>query len=186
MHTIFQQLVYAREKGRDTVLATIIWDDGSAPRGRGSQMLVDGDGLLAGTIGGGAVEGPSIEIAREMLRDGKNGYTHFFRLQKDGEVGMVCGGADMQQFDKLGCGALADTAGCEVLVMDELGPHEEQAAAFRQAVLRALEGDVPVVGVLQQAESAFLRQVASHPNVRVVTVTEENRDALRLYLAQRK
>lgn len=92
MHTIFQQLVYAREKGRDTVLATIIWDDGSAPRGRGSQMLVDGDGLLAGTIGGGAVEGRSIEIAREMLRDGKNGYTHFFRLQKDGEVGMVCGG----------------------------------------------------------------------------------------------
>lgn len=81
MHTIFQQLVYAREKGRDTVLATIIWDDGSAPRGRGSQMLVDGDGLLAGTIGGGAVEGRSIEIAREMLRDGKNGYTHFFRLQ---------------------------------------------------------------------------------------------------------
>ena len=53
-------------------------------------------------------------------------------------------------------------------------------------ILRALEGDVPVVGVLQQAESVFLRQVASHPNVRVVTVTEENRDALRLWLAQRK
>ena len=92
MHTIFQQLVYAREKGRDTVLATIIWDDGSAPRAKGSQMLVDGDGLLAGTIGGGAVEGRSIEIAREMLRSGRKGYTHFFRLQKDGEVGMVCGG----------------------------------------------------------------------------------------------
>ncbi len=92
MNAIFQQLVYAREKGKDTVLATIIWDDGSAPRGRGSQMLVDGDGLLAGTIGGGAVEGRSIEIAREMLQDGRNGYTHFFRLQKDGEVGMVCGG----------------------------------------------------------------------------------------------
>ena len=71
-------------------------------------------------------------------------------------------------------------------VLDELGPHEEQAAAFRQAVLRALEGDVPVVGVLQQAESAFLRQVASHPNVRVVTVTEENRDALRRWLRQGK
>ena len=92
MHTIFQQLVYAREKDKDTVLATIIWDDGSAPRGRGSQMLVDGSGLLAGTIGGGAVEGRSIEIAREMLQSGRKGYTHFFRLRKDGEVGMVCGG----------------------------------------------------------------------------------------------
>ena len=39
MHTIFQTLVYQREKGHDAVLATIIWDDGSAPRGRGSQML---------------------------------------------------------------------------------------------------------------------------------------------------
>ena len=60
MHTIFQTLVYQREKGHDAVLATIIWDDGSAPRGKGSQMLVGRDGLLAGTIGGGAVEGQAI------------------------------------------------------------------------------------------------------------------------------
>ena len=70
--------------------------------------------------------------------------------------------------------------------MDELGPHEEQAAAFRQAVLRALDGDAPIIGVLQQAESAFLDRVAAHPGVRLITVTEENRDALRLWLAQRK
>ena len=49
MNNIFQTLVYQREKKRDTVLATIIWDDGSAPRGRGSQMLVGAEGLLAGT-----------------------------------------------------------------------------------------------------------------------------------------
>ena len=51
MNTIFQTLVYQREKGQDAVLATIIWDDGSAPRGAGSQMLVGRNGLLAGTIG---------------------------------------------------------------------------------------------------------------------------------------
>lgn len=38
MNTIFQTLVYQRKKGQDTVLATIIWDDGSAPRGAGSQI----------------------------------------------------------------------------------------------------------------------------------------------------
>ena len=124
----------------------------------------------------GVLERPSVHLLRAGTVDVPSAENLLF----------CCGGADMQQFDKLGCGALADAAGCEVLVMDELGPHEEQAAAFRQAVLRALEGDVPVVGVLQQAESAFLRQVASHPNVRVVTVTEENRDALRLWLGQRK
>lgn len=84
MNTIFQTLVYQREKGQDTVLATIIWDDGSAPRGAGSQMLVGRNGLLAGTIGGGAVEGQSIAIAREMLADGTDSMTREFRLHRDG------------------------------------------------------------------------------------------------------
>ena len=57
MNNIFQTLLYQREKQKDTVLATIVWDDGSAPRGAGSQMLVGAEGLLSGTIGGGAVEG---------------------------------------------------------------------------------------------------------------------------------
>ena len=95
MHTIFQTLVYQREKGLDAVLATIIWDDGSAPRGRGSQMLVGQDGLLTGTIGGGAVEGQAIALAQEMLHSGADSRTHEYRLRRDGSAqstGMVCGG----------------------------------------------------------------------------------------------
>ena len=95
MNTIFQTLVYQREKGLDAVLATIIWDDGSAPRGRGSQMLVGREGLLAGTIGGGAVEGQSIAIAQELLADGTCSRLREFRLRRDGSAqstGMVCGG----------------------------------------------------------------------------------------------
>lgn len=96
------------------------------------------------------------------------------------------GGADPRRFDQLGCQALAAAAGCELLVMDELGPHEAEAEAFRQAVLAALDGPAPICGVLQQADSAFLDAVAAHPRVRVVTVTEENRDGLRLWLKQQK
>lgn len=95
MNTIFQTLVYQREKGLDAVLATIIWDDGSAPRGRGSQMLVGREGLLAGTIGGGAVEGQSIALAQELLACGVRSKTREFRLRRDGSAqstGMVCGG----------------------------------------------------------------------------------------------
>ena len=95
MNTIFQTLVYQREKGLDAVLATIIWDDGSAPRGSGSQMLVGREGLLAGTIGGGAVEGQSIAIAQELLADGTCSRLREFRLRRDGSAqstGMVCGG----------------------------------------------------------------------------------------------
>ena len=90
-----------------------------------------------------------------------------------------CGhGGDPARFDDLGCAALADTAGCRLLVMDELGPHEAEAVRFQAAVFRALEGDIPILGVLQQAESEFLHRIARHPQVTVLTVTEENRDAL--------
>ena len=90
-----------------------------------------------------------------------------------------CGhGGDPRRFDDLGCAALADTAGCGLLVMDELGPHEAEAVRFQAAVFRALEGDIPILGVLQQAQSQFLERIARHPRVTVLTVTEENRNTL--------
>lgn len=88
-----------------------------------------------------------------------------------------CGG-DPGRFDALGCAALADTEGRSLLVMDELGPHEAQAVRFQAAVFRALEGGTPILGVLQQADSDFLRRVACHPQVTVLTVTEDNRGRL--------
>ena len=90
-----------------------------------------------------------------------------------------CGhGGDPARFDELGCAALADTAGCRLLVMDELGPHEGEAEQFQAAVFRTLDGDIPIIGVLQQAESEFLDRIARHPQVTVLTVSEENRDTL--------
>jgi len=62
---------------------------------------------------------------------------------------------------------------------DTLGPAESGAKKFCEAVLAALDGDLPVLGVLQKADTEFLRAVAGHPRVRLVTVTVENRDELR-------
>lgn len=97
-----------------------------------------------------------------------------------------CGERRPERFELLGPAALADTADCDIIVMDELGPSEATAQGFQAAVLAALDGDTPVYGVLQQADSEFLRWVAAHPRVRVVTVTEENRDALRRQLRGEK
>ena len=84
----------------------------------------------------------------------------------------------LRRFDALGCAALADCAGAELLVMDELGPAESRAERFQAAVWQALDGDIPVVGVLQRAESAFLQRVAQRTDVEVIEVTAENRDTL--------
>ena len=97
-----------------------------------------------------------------------------------------CGERRPERFDLLGPAALADTAGCDIVVMDELGPSEAAAQGFQAAVLAALDGEKPVYGVLQQADSEFLGRVAAHPRVRVVTVTEENRDVLRRQLCGEK
>ena len=56
MISVFTRLLEALGRRQDTVLVTIVAEDGSTPRGTGSQMLIGEDGLLAGTIGGGVVE----------------------------------------------------------------------------------------------------------------------------------
>ena len=89
-----------------------------------------------------------------------------------------CGAYSCVRFDTLGSAALRDRDG-DVLLMDELGPAESGAKKFCEAVLAALDGDLPVLGVLQKADTEFLRAVAGHPRVRLVTVTVENRDELR-------
>ncbi len=82
------------------------------------------------------------------------------------------------RFEALGCAILRERVDCDLLIMDELGPAESEAAAFQRAVLDCLDGNVPIYGVLQQGESAFLETIRQHPAVRLITVTEENRDRL--------
>ena len=93
MNGIFTTLLYQMEKHHDTVLCTIIADSGSTPRGMGAQMLVGEKGLLCGTIGGGAVEGQSIELGKKLLRE-RRSTVHEYRLHHNDteDIGMVCGG----------------------------------------------------------------------------------------------
>lgn len=85
---------------------------------------------------------------------------------------------DPADFDRLGSAMLAKSKGADLLLMDELGPTEAEAWGFQQAVRTALDGDIPVYGVLQVADSPFLAEIAARDDVCVVTVTEENRNSL--------
>lgn len=99
MDRIFAKLLYMLEKKLPTVLVTIIADQGSAPRGAGSQMLVGSDGRILGTIGGGAVEGKADAMARQLLNEQHSG-CHLFQLHDAAKenIGMVCGGDVQVQF----------------------------------------------------------------------------------------
>ena len=87
-------------------------------------------------------------------------------------------GENALRFDAIGCRFLADIEGAKLIVMDELGAAESAAEAFQNRVLELLDGNIPILGVLQEGESEFQKKVATHPNVQLIYVTPENRDSL--------
>lgn len=93
MNSVFAKMLYELEKEHDLVLVTIIGERGSAPRGTGSQMLVNMDGLLLGTIGGGAVEHQSVALARQLLEQKRSDlHDYVLRSNRTEDIGMACGG----------------------------------------------------------------------------------------------
>lgn len=102
--------------GEDLVMVTVIASSGATPRGAGARMLVGKDGRICGTIGGGAVEYRSEQIAKTVLRE-KSSRGHDFTLTRDDvqNLGMICGGACNVFFHYLPAGdpeilSLADEA----------------------------------------------------------------------------
>ena len=82
-------------EGEPCILATIVARRGSAPRDVGSKMIIERDGTILGTIGGGCVEGDIITTARQMLiASQKDIQIISVDLTNDDAAaeGMVCGG----------------------------------------------------------------------------------------------
>lgn len=93
MRDIAQHILDAASTDCDLVLITVAQSKGSTPRNAGSQMLVSQDGLVCGTIGGGAMEARAITQARSMLGQTAcymEGMT--LRQQANGGLDMPCGG----------------------------------------------------------------------------------------------
>ncbi len=84
----------AAEPGRPAALATIIGHGGSTPRDTGARMLVTQDGLVVGSVGGGAVESAVITQCRELLATGGSTALIDYDMTDaaDGRLGMICGG----------------------------------------------------------------------------------------------
>ncbi|MGQ9487301.1 MAG: XdhC family protein [Armatimonadota bacterium] len=71
----------------------LVRKSGSAPQSAGARLLVQRDGVMHGTIGGGCVEMEVRRLALSALRHGKP-YLRVFRLDDDYgyDDGLICGG----------------------------------------------------------------------------------------------
>ena len=93
MKAVFEKLIAEIQADRSAVLAVIVQENGSAPRGKGACMLIGESGLLAGSVGGGAVEFLVEKQAEELLD--KGGFLikkYALRAGDKEDIGMVCGG----------------------------------------------------------------------------------------------
>lgn len=99
---ITQTAVELLEKNEAFVLASIVSQMGSAPRTAGARMIIDTNGQIYGTIGGGILEAKVMRAAKEVLAD-KQSIFMFFNLkaQDISGVDMICGGNAMVLLDPI-------------------------------------------------------------------------------------
>ena len=86
------------DQGLDFVVVTLTQVQGSAPQNLGAKMIVSGDKIHFGTVGGGKIEAHCLKVCQEMLGGDDRVLAHTWNLQKD--IGMTCGGAVSFLFER--------------------------------------------------------------------------------------
>lgn len=99
---VLEEHARLRREDAPHVLVTVVGARGSTPQDVGAKMLVDPDGRVAGTVGGGKIEAAAIRHAAGLLAAKSPPGLVTWNLQRD--VGMTCGG-EMQLFFEPHAGA---------------------------------------------------------------------------------
>lgn len=92
---LLEHLTGYHYRKKKKMLATIVSRNGSAPREVGTKMLIEEDGEIVGTIGGGCAESAVIQKALNKIRGGEKSIelvTADMTGREAEEAGMVCGG----------------------------------------------------------------------------------------------
>jgi xanthine dehydrogenase accessory factor len=93
MKDLYSLILESLKQGRTSALATIIKQAGPSPRGIGAKCLIFEDGSIAGTIGGGLLEGQTLKEARKVFEKGIPLRLSFYLKGTDvAKTDMLCGG----------------------------------------------------------------------------------------------
>jgi len=174
----------AREwKGQPLALATVISTWGSAPRPRGSHMLVHADGRFEGSVSGGCVESDIMQTAAEVIAGAPFQVKRYGVADTDAwEVGLPCGGEiavmvqpvsaegfDPELFDRI---AEARDQGETLTVTTDLATGHADLRPLETGEVFANRYDPPrrllIVGAVQIAQS--LAQLAGTLGVETVVI----------------
>lgn len=93
MREIYSRMAQLEREGRRYAVCTVVRTVGSTPQVVGAKMIVDDLGRIAGTLGGGCVEGDAFAEAREVLRTGDASLREYELTEELAwDTGLVCGG----------------------------------------------------------------------------------------------
>jgi nucleoside-triphosphatase len=64
----------------------------------------------------------------------------------------------------------------ELIILDELGFMEESSPLFKDIIIKILDSDTPVLGVLKECDTNFIQQIKMRKDVEVIRIDENNRN----------
>jgi len=80
-------------EGRKVAIATVVSTWGSSPRPAGSQLVVDDQGRMEGSVSGGCIEGAVVKQALDCIAGAPAKLMEFgVSNEQAWEVGLACGG----------------------------------------------------------------------------------------------
>ena len=136
-----------------------------------------GEDLVSGFYTSEIREGGSRLGFKIKTIDGKEGTLSHIRIKAATRVGRY--GVDVRKFEELVLPLLNGNLKLKKLVViDEIGKMECFSDKFKEAVMRALDSPIFVLGTIALKGGGFISEVKSRPDVTIIQVTEKNRDAL--------
>lgn len=110
---VWARLCSSLEQHGRAAMVTLVSTKGSAPREAGARLVVNPDGSVAGTIGGGTLEWRAIALAQSALAAASSPRTELRRFALGPELGQCCGGQVeiiVELFVEADCAMVADLA----------------------------------------------------------------------------
>jgi xanthine dehydrogenase accessory factor len=89
MQSIYSRIEEIKNDQKRAALCIVVDTSGSTPRKQGAKMIVMEDGVIWGTIGGGAIEKEVADKAVELIR---SGIPSKFSFNLEDDLSMQCGG----------------------------------------------------------------------------------------------
>jgi nucleoside-triphosphatase len=93
-------------------------------------------------------------------------------------------GVNVDELDRIAVPSMIPSAAEQIVIIDEIGKMECFSPLFRETLIKILDSPNPMIGSIAEKGNPFIETIKERKDVRLVTVSEKNRDSLPAYLLE--